>query len=1010
VRRQRAYALLFVVMATVLVVTATTIALSMARDSSIAAVHEQRVAAAHAAATTGLQWMLANLSSTAGRQTLLAAAAASPGRPVAVSPGPSHIYRFDADGLHAGIPTPPPPAGTTTADWQAHGAAHFGLLAGIDPLDGVQGVLLRAIGVAGAAQVVLETNLQVTPTQNLPSAVTGCFPSNFRLGFFDQEGPYDYTGNFRIDGAAGVPLAFSVEHGRVNGLARIADAPVTVVVGPDEPVGVRWRGHQNLRSTQPASGVHNIFGGVRPTNLLRDGTMPSVDWRLNPFLANDPRIVDVVGTGALHGLGLGDGGGVFTGRPGAVLDTGLGATRPRGLPLIAFFSAPSSSSTTVAQGGLLGQSAWATAGDVDARQGFYACYNAGGSDASLNDATNVCLVGATAATATPDWRATAVHRSGRAWGFVQAVLRQCTGSGNAINPVDGTPWWHPVDNGNGVRCANGFEWLENLAACLIVPREAARVAGRGTNALRDDNPAASGTREFDDGSDDNNFSGCHPACLIATDVDGDGDSDDDDRPFRSVCINLDAQRVATYGPGMLDTRLMAVPGDRASSVFRTIPEAAANATAHRWTDHNLARGVPDVADVTDTKASRFVGRDGVVRIGGVVQERGNPALITRLDMSDRGPLGTCEQNCLAHGFGQDRTYGEHRNGTTSHGTSAPRDATTADVALGASSRAGTAADPHCVAAVPQHVASGTPVLQHCNWDHDQDGFLDRVSFALHSAYREECAARKDGLAWAPAFDISPNNEALLAPGGCSNDLPGRQVDSEPVALTPFCDGQVDTDLRADVERIVAAAQTITPSSLNRTGNLTDGNGWWGGARCHMGQGITFGGVRHDQLTPHSGHLAGLDPADTDRLGRPDYWIEDTCPRPVVVRVASSANLTIGQVCGCGILILPSQTLTLGSNAHLLWRGLVLWELKQAGRELQLAGSNDSTLVVDGALLVTGVGAMQIRIDKAVTTPGSVVDRTRVTGTVKQLYRANARAVSDAFAAVPLPLRATRRVR
>ena len=871
----RGYALMLVVVSTLLVVTASAIALAIAREGSIAAINETRAASAHAAATTGLQWMLTNLSSAGGKSAVVQAATSTMGTATRVLPGPKNLYRFNPDAQYAGVPTAPPAVGTSTADWTSFGTGHYGLLGGIDPLDQTRSVLIRAIGVVGAAQIVLETNLQLTPTQNLPSGITGCFPSNFQMTFYDQEGPYDYTGNFRMDGTLGVPLAISADHDRINGLARTPDAAITIAADATYRQGVRWRGQQNLRSTTPATNVGNIFGGTRGSNFFSDGTGPFANWTKNPYLSNDPRLVDVFDTADMRGLGLGAGGGFFTGVAGATLDTtSAGVTRQRGLPLIAFTSAPSAAATTAANGGFLGQSAWATAGDDDARKGFYGCYNAGGTDATLNDATNVCLVGTTTATANPDWGTSSVNQSGRAWGFAQSVLRQCTGSGNAINPVDGTPWWHPTNNPNGIRCSNGFEWLENFAACLIVPRASAQSAGRGTNALRDDNPN-SATKEFDDGNDTNNFSGCHPGCLVGTDVDADGDVDDGDRPFRSVCVNLDASAVATYGPGMIDSRLQTTSGTRGSSAFRTIAEAANNATAQRWTDYNVSKGVPDVSDTTNTRATRFQGADGVVRIGGVIQERGNPALITRFDMSDRGPLGTCEQNCLAYGFGKDRTYGAHRNTTTTHYTSAPIDATTSDVGLGSLSRPGTVGDKNCVAEVPSHTQSGAPVVQHCNWDSDYDGILDRVSFALNSAYREECVAKQDGIAWSPAFDISSENTSLNVVGGCVNELPGMHPDTTPMVIAPFCENGSDVELRADVDRIVSAAQSVQPSALNNsTGRLTDGDGWWGGAKCHMGSGVTFDGATHDTKTPHSGNLSGLSTSDTDELGRPDYWIED----------------------------------------------------------------------------------------------------------------------------------------
>jgi prepilin-type N-terminal cleavage/methylation domain-containing protein len=397
-RTSRGYALMLVVVSTLLVVTASAIALAVAREGSIAAINETRAASAHAAATTGLQWMLTNLSSAGGKSAVVQAATASMGTATRVLPGPKNLYRFNPDAQYAGVPTTPPAVGTSTADWTAFGNGHFGLLGGIDPLDQTRSVLIRSIGVVGNSQIVLETNLQLTPTQNLPSGITGCFPSNFQMTFYDQEGPYDYTGNFRMDGTLGVPLAISADHDRINGLARTPDATITIAADATYRQGVRWRGQQNLRSTTPASGVSNIFGGTRSTNFFSDGTGPFTNWASNPYLSNDPRLVDLFDTADMRGLGLGPGGGLFTGVAGATLDTtSAGVIRQRGLPLIAVTSAPSAAATSAANGGFLGQSAWATAGDDSARKGFYGCFNAGGTDATLNDATNVCLHGGPAA-------------------------------------------------------------------------------------------------------------------------------------------------------------------------------------------------------------------------------------------------------------------------------------------------------------------------------------------------------------------------------------------------------------------------------------------------------------------------------------------------------------------------------------------------------------------------------------------------------------------------------------
>jgi hypothetical protein len=1058
-RPRRGYALMLVVVVTLLVVTSAAIALAVARESTQAATNEARGASAHAVATTGIQWALTNLSSTGGKAAVVQAAVAAAGTATSVSPGPVNVYPFNADGQYAGIPTAPPAVGTSTANWTAFDDGHYGLLAAVDTLDPTRSVLIRVIGVVGTAQSVLETNLQLTPTQNLPAGMTGCFPAGFQITFYDQEGPYDYVGNFRIDGTLGVPLAMSSDHDRINGLARLGTSSTPAFDATVYPRGVKWRGQQNLRAAcnttnqtcaPSANRVQNIYGGSRiaqngfAANFIHDSAAPFSGWEKNAYLSNDPRLVDVLELANMRGLGLGRGGALYTGRAVSALITGASVSRTRGLPLIAFNDAPSvfTDSPTGCTAGtdcdvLLGEAEWAGQRDDQARKGFYACDNHS-AGAPRNESVNVCLVGkpTDGGTTEPDWTDSAVNHSGRAWGFLQSVMRQCTGSGDSINRRDGSPWWHPTTNANGIRCANGFEWLENIAACLIVPRAAARIAARGTNSLRDDNPAT-GTptpAEFSDGNADNNFAGCHPGCLLAANLDGDGaapdpqgdDSttaqpDDDDRPFRSVCLNLDSTRLAYYGPGMLTTRLEATSGTPSTSFWATPvngdgdaatgaagAESNAAGAAQLWTEYNATTGVS--ADVADrTKGAVFMGADGIRRVGGAIVERGNIHLITRFDMGDRGPLGTCEQNCLAYGFGKDRTYGAHRNGTVTHGTPvlpSPVDNTgSSNVTLGTLSKAATSTDSNCVAEVPQNVSAGTPVVQACNWDSNYDGKLDRYSYALNSAYREECVAQRDGVAWSPAFNISSENSSITGTTACLNDLPGMHPDTAPLPIAPFCENGAEEDLRADIDRIIAVAQPVNASELNKTGALTNGAGWWGGAKCHMGSGTTFGGIGH---TAHAGNLADLSNSDVDALGRPDYWIEDTCPQPVVVRVDSSASLNIGHVCGCGVLIMPSQSISIAANSHFLWRGIVIWDMKTAGKELKIDGNGASTFVIDGGMLMTGTNGMEIKISKKVSNASTISNA--VDGTVKQFYRFNQAAVNDAFKAVPLPVRAIRRLR
>lgn len=955
----RGYALMAVIVMSALVLAGAAFLITVGRENDQLAIQQKRSTEAYGVATAGLQWMLANMSNAAGRDSAVLAAT---GTATTVDPGALNLFPFNADDAFAGVGSAPPPKGVSNASWTAVGNGHYGMMAAVDPLDRKRSVLIRAIGVVGLSQVVLESNLKLNIAQVVPSGITGCFPSDFQITFYDQEGPYDYTGNFRMDGGIGVPLAISADHNRINGLARDTGTTNTPAVPVDGTYvqGRQWRGTQSLRVQAIATGVSNRFGGIQSTNLLTNGLAPLALWQSNPYLGNDPRIADSFSVGAgAKGLALGDSGLSYdSGAVAGAVDTSAAATRQRGLPIIAFIGAPSTANVSAALGGFLGQAEWGGAKDDEARKGFYACDNHGGSGSTINAATEVCTKGSAGAGA-PDWSNNAVNHSGRAYGFIQSILRQCTGSGSSIDPITGSPF-KSAANANGIDCSNGFEWLENAAACLVLPRSVANASG--TNALR----AAE-----DAGGTANNFAGCHPGCLIATDINADGAISNEDRPFRSVCINLDSTVTTSYGPG-------ALPEKGPGKPFL----GAADPYAGAWRAWNIAAGIAS-ADIDDNGTpARFAASDGTVRLGGAVRERGNGLLITRLDMSDRGPLGTCEQNCLAYGWGKDVTY------------STP-------------ATAGTAADPNCTATVPAHAAGGGTTVEVCNMDFDLDGFLDRKSYALSSSYREDCADPHDGVAWAPAFNISSSN-TNLGGTGCLNDMPGRSVATKPLRLVPFCEDGNDADLREGIDELAAQATVITSNELNKTtANLNDGAGWFGGARCHMGSGATFGGAA---LThPHAGNLAGLNANDLDRLGHEDYWIEDTCPNPVVLKLDTNANVNVGKVCGCGVLIFTDNTLMFNGKSSFLWRGIVIWDMKTAGKELRIDGADGGTFVIEGAALLAGVQGMQIKITKKVA-GGTTIVNDPAGDTVKQLYHLNPQAIADAFLAVKTPVRSMRRLR
>ncbi|MDP2339878.1 MAG: hypothetical protein Q8O67_02885 [Deltaproteobacteria bacterium] len=1033
---RRGYALMAVVVVTVLILSGASILLLIGKDSAITSIEEKRSTEAHGIAIAGIEWMLGNIASQGAKDQAVEVALSTTagvnfiGAPtLAIPVGSKKIYRFDPSSKLGGVPTSPPAVGTSNADWTALGNGHFGLTVTIDPLDTRRSILIRSIGIVADKVLILESNLILNIVQTVPAGITGCFDAAFEVKFDDKEGPYDRIGNIRYNGGTGVPFALSSDHNRMNGLAREKDADEPSITGIDGTYiqGRKWRGLQSLRSNTGALGclsgtqsvlcpaVTNRFGGTQTLNLRNDNVGPLALWEKNPYIANDPRIVDAfdgVAGGGPGGLRLGLDGFVFDSVPTTGFTTGTTVTDQRGFPIIAYEVHPTAQ--TNANGGFLIEPDWAGDKDAEAKRGFYAC------DSNASDGDTVCpgtppvcppgvsdggdghiecLVGKSDGTEA-SWTDGDVQAAGRAWGFIQSTLRQCTGSGDSIDVVTGSPWFHKTNNPNGVRCANGFQWLENVAACLIVPPNAARSAALSSNNPRDAFSSASPAS-----SDANNFKGCHPGCLIATDVDLSGAITNEDRPFRSACINL-ASGLSTYGPG-------ALPAKGAGRFDATYREGGVG-TTQRWQKYNQDRttNVTLLAEIIDgTTPAKFfpAGATSTQLLGGAVAERGNGSLITRLDMTDRGPLGSCEQNCLAYGWGRDQTWGAHRNGESVVFSTAAASST---VVIGTSTAA-TTSDRNCSALVPDFSGTGTApsfVSETCNMDADLDGLMDRRSYALSSSYREECADPHDGMAWGPAFNISSGNTNLTGTG-CSNRMPGMSADTAPTRLLPFCEDGNDTDLQEGVALLENLAVVVNSGEFNKTG-LDNGAGWFGGARCHMGEDMgSFAANNGFPAVPdfnhsHAGAIASLNSNDLDRLGKPDYWMEDECPAPVVLRMDSNAEVNVKKVCGCGVLIITENSLRFSSGSHFLWRGVVIWNMKTAGKELQIRGSGDSSFIVEGAMLMTGKEGMQIRVDKDLTN-NNIGNAAK--GTVKMMFNLNPRAIEDAFTKIKLPVRTIRRI-
>jgi hypothetical protein len=1042
---RRGYVLLTIVILTVLILMGASVLLLVAKESSVAGIKEKKNTEAYGVALAGLQWSLGNLSSQNAKETVSDLVANK--TTVGVVVAGKRVFPFNQNGRFAGVPTAPPAVGTSNDSWTAVGKGHYALLADVDALDPARSMVIRTIGLVGDGEVVLESSVTLNPSQGVPSAFVGCFSSATRIDWNDTVGPYDYLANYRFDGGPGFPIAVSKDAPQINGFVKFDESgkSVSVTRPSGYPISRQWKGTQSLRvepmavaipGIRPAA-VENRFGGLNRTSLLTDykgpfGTTdaagPPDGYTSNPYLGNDPRIVDVLNS-TFGGLGLNSSktnpqyGGLWDGvaYKNSIDPNKTEFQASKGYPLIGFEEAPEpeanltgldgkTAASTVP--GLLGQNEWEDEGDTRADKGFYACRTDDADD--LTEAVELCVKGSTGTNA-PVWNNSSgpVNQSGRAWNIISSVVRQCTGSGRFVNTDTGTPWFDSSKNNNGIKCARGYEWLENVAACMILPPSIMSAIDANDSAGK---VAFNANKPGGDGVVTNDFDGCHPGCLIASDISGDGAIDQQDHPFRSACINLDPTTATVYGPGAIeDTSMVALDSgfptgsptwaanaDKVGSTRRAYGSASGTAGPSGWYRFNR-EGTAPVSGVGVFKArDPATGKPLTSGIkGGFIRELGNPAFITRLDLSDRGPLGTCEQNCLAYGYGQDVTYGVHRTLVPAE----PNPVTVQPAGIAA-----TDADRTCIAQVPLHTAANTlkfaPEL--CNLDYNLDGLLDRKSYALFSSYREECASPNAGVPYAPAVDISSDNDSLLG-DGCMNRLPNHLSSIPPTYLTNFCDDENDATFVQAVTDLSAVARTVTETQLlnQNGGRLAENDGWFGGAKCHVGTAYTIAGMTHT----HTGNVKDLPVTDLDRLEHQDFWIEDSCPNPVVLRITANKQMTASQTCGCGILIIENGGLTMGRDSFFLWRGLVIWNLKDStSRSINLTRERGTTFYVDGALIVTGGAALTVNINKDGESGIATKPDRNDPQTAKVLFRMNRRAIDEAFRAVQQPVRTIRRLR
>jgi hypothetical protein len=189
-------------------------------------------------------------------------------------------------------------------------------------------------------------------------------------------------------------------------------------------------------------------------------------------------------------------------------------------------------------------------------------------------------------------------------------------------------------------------------------------------------------------------------------------------------------------------------------------------------------------------------------------------------------------------------------------------------------------------------------------------------------------------------DISSNN-TNLGGNGCANRMPNHSTTDAPTTrLVPFCEDNNDSQLQEALAEVIGAARRVSKAQLIHTGGgaMSDFDGWFGGAKCHIGNN-NITGYTHS----HAGALSGLNNNDEDRLGHEDYWIEDSCPNPVVLHMTSNATFTAKQTCGCGILVVDDATMDMQQDSFFMWRGLVIWNIKDGNpHDIKLTRSKSTT--------------------------------------------------------------------
>ncbi|MBI5494653.1 MAG: hypothetical protein HY904_06455 [Deltaproteobacteria bacterium] len=577
---------------------------------------------------------------------------------------------------------------------------------------------------------------------------------------------------------------------------------------------------------------------------------------------------------------------------------GVGTAHPYDQVLIGYRGGPTATDNYEAQ--------WAAQKDDEARKGIYACDNHATDTTSPphKDAAYNCSMGA-ALNGAPNWADNNANHSGLSWNVIQSVVRHCRGNGRyGIGS-------HYLQ----VRCDTGYKYLENVAACLILPPELrtyvqknATLGGTppaawgpdgvvgGTDNYREDDGAPntavgtnlagclSGTTTCNQEGDFRlDFGECNDACVIGTWT----GSDSNTYPL-SACINLDSAGQHTYG---------------FASGTNNSATCSPPATGSAHDDHVTASG----------HTTGWC----------VYNEVGSNNFLMRLDLTDQGPLGTCDTNCLQRVAEQ--TTGGGCTVPTNAGMPAPGDVDANERCVADGLTPGTGYSN------PRNLVQFSGWTGRKNWDSNGDGTDDARSFALFSK---------------PATWLQhPNHRLNWLPSNSTNVWTGS-------SFADYCDptSGAQTEMVNLLDSLSTSAATVFDDGTNTNGAVTSGT-------------TRYVGLSAGKSKDGADHTADCHFTDTvDEYGRADPWMDPTQCKPYVVQTASGLNINAGgKICGCGLLLVKGSggSGSIALSGQLLWYGLIVVYSSAANLTLNHNSSGTSpypsSFYLEGGFLGVGSG-------------------------------------------------------